>query len=48
MSLIQEKPIEKIPAREPQSDPLASTVKNLAEPDPTRYLRIALQLVGVT
>jgi hypothetical protein len=48
MSLIQGKPIEEVPAREPQSHPLASRAKNVAEPDPTRYLRIVLRLVGMT
>src|SRR5215472_11664132 len=47
MPINQEKPIEVL-AREPQSHPLASRAKNVAEPDPTRYLRIALRLVGVT
>jgi len=48
MSLIQEKPIEEVPTRRPESHPLTSTATRLAEPDPTRYLRIALRLVGVT
>ena len=47
MSVIQEKPIKEVVAREPQSYPLASRGTNVAEPDPTRYLRIALRLVGV-
>jgi hypothetical protein len=48
MSLIQGNPIEEVLAREPQSYALASRVKNVVEPDPTRYLRIALRLVGLT
>jgi len=48
MPLIQGKPIEEVLARERQSYPLASRVKSVAEPDPTRYLRIALRLVGLT
>jgi len=43
MSLIQEKPIQEVPTQRPESHPLASP-----EPDPTRYLRLALRLVGVT
>src|SRR5215472_10065779 len=48
MTLIQEKPINDVAARDPQSFLLASQGTNLAEPDPTRYLRIALRLVGLT
>src|SRR4051794_40109716 len=47
MTVIQEKPIKEV-AREPRSYPLASRVTNVAEPDRTTYLRIALRLVGVT
>ena len=47
MSLIQGKPIEEVPAQEPQSYRLPSRATKVAEPDPTRYLRIALRLVGV-
>ena len=47
MTVIQEKPIKEVFAREPQSYPLASRVTNAAEPDATRYLRIALRLVGL-
>ena len=47
MSVIQEKPIKEVLVREPQSYPLASRVTNVAEADPTRYLRIALRLVGL-
>lgn len=47
MTIIQETPIREV-AREPQSYPLASRVTNVAEPDPSRYLRIALRLVGLT
>ena len=48
MSLIQGKPIEEVPAQEPQSYRLPSRATKVAEPDPTRYLRIALRLVGLT
>jgi hypothetical protein len=48
MSVIQEKPIKEVVARAPQFNPLASRVTNVAEPDRTRYLRIALRLVGLT
>jgi len=48
MSVIQEKPSKEVPAREPQSYPLASRLTNVAEPGRTRYLRIALRLVGLT
>jgi len=47
MTVIPEKPI-KVVAREPQSYAVASRVTNVAEPDPTSYLRIALRLVGLT
>ena len=47
MSLIQGKPIEEVLARE-RSYPPASRVINVPEPDPTRYLRVALRLVGLT
>jgi len=47
MTVIQEKPIKEVPARQPQSYPPASTLTNAAEPDATRYLRIALRLVGL-
>ena len=46
MSVIQGKPIEEVFAREPQFYAQASRVTKAAEPD-TRYLRIALRLVGV-
>jgi hypothetical protein len=48
MTVIQEKPIKEVIAREPQSYPVASRATNVVEPDPTRYLRMALRLVGVT
>lgn len=48
MCVIQGKPIEEALVPEPQFYPLASTITNLAEPDRTRYLRIALRLVGLT
>jgi hypothetical protein len=47
MTVIQEKPIKEALAREPQSYPLASRVTNVAELDRTRYLPIALRLVGL-
>jgi hypothetical protein len=48
MSVIQEKSINEVLAREPKSYPLASRLTNMAGPDRTRYLRIALRLVGLT
>jgi hypothetical protein len=48
MTVIQEKPIKEVLAREPQSYSPASRVTNSAEPDATKYLRVALRLVGVT
>ena len=42
------KPSEKVSTREPQFKPLALEGKNPAEPARIKYLRIALQLVGVT
>jgi hypothetical protein len=47
MTVIQEKPIKDVAAREQQSYLLAARGTNVAEPDPTRYLRIALRLVGL-
>jgi hypothetical protein len=47
MTVIQEKPVKEVLAREPQSYSPASRVTRVAESDPTRYLRIALRLVGV-
>jgi hypothetical protein len=46
MRVIQEKPIQEFVA--PQSYPPAPRVTNVAEPDRTRYLRIALRMVGLT
>jgi hypothetical protein len=46
MTVIQEKSIKEIIAREPQSYPLASSV-HVAGHDHTKYLRIALRMVGV-
>jgi hypothetical protein len=48
MSVIQEKPIKEVLAGEPKSYSLASTLTKVAEPDRTKYLRIALRLVGLT
>ena len=47
MTVIQEKPVKEVLAREPQSDSPALRVTRVAESDPTRYLRIALWLVGM-
>ncbi len=48
MSLIQTKPIEEVFTREPQFQTLGSQGKNITEPARIKYLRVALQLVGVT
>jgi hypothetical protein len=48
MPVIQGKPIGEALARKPQFYAPTSTVTNVAEPDRTRYLRIALRLVGLT
>jgi len=48
MTVIQEKPLEEFFAQEPQFSTRASKVRNVAQPDRTRYLRIALRLVGLT
>ena len=48
MQLIQAKPSEGLFKREAQSQVVPSQVKNIAEPARIKYLRIALQLVGVT
>lgn len=48
MSVLQGKPIKEVFAPEPQSYPLASRVTNVAEPARIKYLRFALQLVGLT
>ena len=48
MTIIQEKPLEEFFAQEPQFSTRASKVRNVAQPDRTRYLRIALRLVGLT
>ena len=47
MPLTQAKPIEEV-TREPQFQPPGSQGKNVAEPARIKYLRVALQLVGVT
>lgn len=47
MTVIQEKPIKEVLARVAQSYPLASTGTNVAEPARIKYLRVALQLVGL-
>ncbi|MGC2196667.1 MAG: DUF6632 domain-containing protein [Terriglobales bacterium] len=47
MTVIQEKPIKEVLARVPQSYPLASTGTKVAEPARIKYLRVALQLVGL-
>jgi len=48
MPEIQGKPIVEVFTREPQFHPMASRGKNMAEPDRTKYLRVALVLVGLT
>jgi hypothetical protein len=48
MSSIQTKPIEEVFTSEPQFQPLGSQGKNSTEPARIKYLRVALQLVGVT
>jgi uncharacterized protein DUF6632 len=47
MTVIQEKPVKEVLAREPQTYSPALRVARVSESDPTRYLRIALRLVGV-
>jgi hypothetical protein len=47
MTVIQEKPIKEVLAREPQPYPLASMVTKVTEPARIKYLRVALQLVGL-
>jgi hypothetical protein len=47
MTVIQGKPVKEVLARGPQSYSPALRVTRVAESDPTRYLRIALRLVGV-
>jgi len=47
MEVIQGKPIGEALAREPQVYTPASKETNVSEADPTKYLRIALRLVGV-
>jgi hypothetical protein len=48
MTVIQEKPIKEVLAREHQFHSSASSATNVVEPDRTKYLRIALRLVGLT
>jgi hypothetical protein len=47
MEVIQGKPIGEALAREPQFYTPTSRETNVSEPDSTKYLRIALRLVGV-
>jgi len=47
MEVIQGKPIGEALAREPQFYTQTSRGNNVSEPNPTKYLRIALRLVGV-
>jgi hypothetical protein len=47
MEAIQGKPIGEALAREPQFYTATARETNVSEPDPTKYLRIALRLVGV-
>src|SRR5438309_916619 len=48
MTVIQERPIKEVHAQAPQFCAPASRVTNVDESDRTRYLRIALRLVGLT
>ena len=48
MPVIQGKPIEEAFTREPQFRPIASRERNMTEADRTKYLRVALVLVGLT
>jgi len=48
MTVMQEKPIKEVFASEPPSFPPKARVTNVAESDRTKYLRIALRLVGVS
>ena len=48
MEVIQGKPIGEALARERQFYTPTSRETNVSEPDPTKYLRIALRLVGLT
>ena len=48
MQSIQAKPSEEIFARETQRQAVPPQGKNIAEPASIKYLRVALQLVGVT
>ena len=48
MELIQGKPIGEALARERQFYPTASREPNVSKPDTTKYLRLALRLVGLT
>ena len=48
MEVIQGNPIGEALAREPQFYTPTSKETNVSEPDPTKYLRIALRLVGLT
>ena len=48
MPLIQAKPIEEAFTREPTVQPISPKGQTMAEPDRTKYLRIALRLVGLT
>lgn len=48
MTVIQEKTVNEVITRGPQPFPMVSTRTNAAEPDRTRFLRIALRLVGLT
>jgi hypothetical protein len=48
MPLTHAKPNDEVYTREPQVQPIGSPGKNIAEPARIKYLRVALQLVGVT
>jgi|SRR5581483_9508925 len=47
MEVIQGKPIGEALSREPQSYSPALTITRVSESDPTRYLRVALRVLGV-
>jgi len=48
MPVIQGKPMEEVFTREPQFHSIPSRRKNMTEADRTKYLRVALVLVGLT
>jgi hypothetical protein len=48
MAMTQAKPNDEVFTREPQWQSIGSQGRNITEPARIRYLRVALQLVGVT